>query len=415
MDGFCSRVTADNPTTAFHHAGLTDAIETPSDPPDSVLRSEIKLSTEKRHRNWAFKESVLFPMAFELGLYTFGEATYDPELGRAPTPRERLHRLIEEAEVADAVGLSVYAVGEHHRPEYVVSSPATVLAALAVRTQHIRLSSAVSVLSSEEPIRLFQQFATIDNLSSGRAELMVGRGSFIESFPLFGYDLYDYDALFEEKLSLLLTLREQTQVFWQGGRFTHPLHGVGVYPRPVQEPLPIWVAVGGTPASVERAARLGLPISLAIIGGTATRFRSLVELYRQQAIEHGHIPRLGIAAHGFIAKSRQKALEIAFPAHKRVMDRIGKERGWPPLTQERFMHECRLEGAFFVGEPEEIVDKILYQHSIFRHSRLLLQLTVGTIPHRAVLEAIELLGTRVLPAVVKALNTCPPLSSAFHG
>lgn len=354
-------------------------------------------------------------MRFELGLYTFGEATYDPELGRAPTPEERLHRLIEEAEVADAAGLSVYAVGEHHRPEYVVSSPATVLAALAVRTRHIRLSSAVSVLGSEDPIRLFQQFATIDNLSHGRSELMVGRGSFTESFPLFGYDLRDYDELFEEKLSLLLTLREQPQVFWKGGRFTHPLPGIGVYPRPVQEPLPVWVAVGGTPASVERAARLGLPISLAIIGGAAARFRPLLQLYRQQAIAHGHSPQSGIAAHGFIARSRQKALDMAFPAHKLIMDRIGRERGWPPLTRERFMHECRPEGAFFVGEPDEIVDKILYQHSLFGHTRLILQLTVGTIPHRAVLEAIELLGTRVLPAVEKALDTCPPLPSAYPG
>ncbi|MDW8016087.1 MAG: LLM class flavin-dependent oxidoreductase [Bacteroidia bacterium] len=351
-------------------------------------------------------------MRFELGIYTFGEATYDPEMGRAPTPAERLQRLIEEAEVADEAGLSIYAVGEHHRPEYVVSTPSVVLAALAARTRKIRLSSAVVVLGSADPIRVFQEFATVDLLSNGRAELMVGRGSFTESFPLFGYDLSDYDELFEEKLELLLKIREEEIVFWPGGRFTHPIPNLGVYPRSLQRPLPVWLAVGGTPGSMERAAKLGLPVSLAIIGGSASRFKPLVDMYKQRSMAYGNQARLGIAAHGFIARSRREAQALAFPAHKLTMDRIGRERGWPPFTWERFLHECRLDGALFVGEPAEIVDKILYQHSLFRHERLIIQLTVGTIPHKAVLEAIELLGTEVLPAVEKALDSCCPLPAS---
>lgn len=339
----------------------------------------------------------------ELGLYTFGERTLDPDLGRPPTAEERLKRLLEEAELAEAVGLGVYAVGEHHREEYVVSAPAVVLAAIAARTKRIRLSSAVVVLSSDDPIRVFQQFATLDLLSGGRAELMVGRGSFIESFPLFGYDLRDYEALFEEKLALLLKIREEEKVYWPGGRFTKPIPGLGVYPRPKQNPLPLWVAAGGSPESAVRAGRLGLPLVLGIIAGSPKRFLPFVELYRKTAQEHGHTPRLALAAHGFLAEDDSEAFRLALPAFLQVMNKIGRERGWRPLTPEYFAWSRTLEGADFIGDPERVAEKVLYWHELFRPERLLLQLTVGTLPHARVLKAIELLGTEVLPRVRRAL------------
>ncbi len=339
----------------------------------------------------------------EIGLYTFGDRTFDPELGRPPTGEERLKRLLEEAELADQAGLAVYAVGEHHRPDYAVSAPAVVLAAMAARTRRIRLSSAVNVLSSDDPIRLFQQFATLDLLSGGRAEIMVGRGSFIESFPLFGYELKDYEALFEEKLALLLRLRAEERVDWPGGRFTRPIPGLGVYPRPLQNPLPLWVAVGGTPESAVRAGRLGLPMVLAIIAGDPRRFLPLVELYRETARAHGHTPRLALAAHGFLAEDDEEAFRLALPAFLEVMNRIGRERGWRPLTPAYFARSRTLEGADFIGSPERVLEKALYWRELFWPERLLLQLTVGTLPHRRVLRAVELLGEKVIPAL-KALS-----------
>ncbi|RME85548.1 MAG: LLM class flavin-dependent oxidoreductase [Caldilineae bacterium] len=338
----------------------------------------------------------------QIGLYSFAECTLDPETGKAPAPAERIRRLLEEIELADQVGLDVYGLGEHHRADYVVSAPDVVLAAAAARTRRIRLSSAVTVLSSDDPVRVFQRFATLDLISNGRAEIMVGRGSFIESFPLFGYDLTDYDALFEEKLDLLLALRRSERVTWSG-RFRASLQNQPVYPRPLQDPLPVWIAVGGTPPSVRRAGRLGLPMMLAIIGGLPERFAPLAELYRRTVAQNGHTPCLGIASHGFVADTSQEAADIAFPTFKLQMDRIGRERGWPPLTRAQFDHSRSLRGADFVGSPQQIVDKILYQHELFRHERFLLQLTVGTLPHKRVLRAIELFGTVVAPAVRKAL------------
>jgi probable LLM family oxidoreductase len=302
-------------------------------------------------------------------------------------------------ELADQVGLDVFGVGEHHRPDFAVSSPAVVLAAGAERTKRIRLTSAVSVISSDDPVRVFQDFATLDLLSQGRAEIMAGRGSFIESFPLFGYDLRDYDDLFEEKLQLLLALREHEQVSWSGGHRA-PIDGRGVYPRPLQDPLPVWVAVGGAPESAARAGALGLPMALAIIGGLPERFAPFAEIHREAARHAGHErPPLSINSHGFIAETSQAAADAAFPPFMHQMTKIGRERGWPPVQRQDFDAGRTLRGALFVGSPAEVTEKILFQHEIFDHDRFLLQLSVGTMPHRELLRAIELFGTEVAPAV----------------
>jgi probable LLM family oxidoreductase len=343
----------------------------------------------------------------ELGLYSFAEATPDPVTGRVVTSAERLRDLLEEIELADQVGLDVFGVGEHHRPDYVVSAPAVVLAAAAARTKRIRLTSAVTVLSSDDPVRVFQDFATLDLLSGGRAEIMAGRGSFIESFPLFGQDLDEYDDLFSEKLDLLLKLREEVRVSWSG-KHRPALTDLGVYPRPVQNPLPVWIAVGGTPQSVARAGALGLPLALAIIGGAPERFVPLIELYRNAAERAGHDPErlpVGINSHGFIADSTEQAAEDAFPPYAEVMTRIGRERGWPPATRQRFDAERSKRGALLVGSVQEVAEKILFEHALFRNQRFLLQLSVGTMPHRKIMHAIELLGTQVAPVVRRELGS----------
>lgn len=337
----------------------------------------------------------------ELGLYSFADATPDPTTGQAVSAEERTRRLLEEIELADAVGLDVFGVGEHHRPDYVASAPAVVLAAAAGRTRRIRLTSAVTVLSSDDPVRVFQQFATLDLVSGGRAEIMAGRGSFTESFPLFGQSLDDYDALFEEKLDLLLALRASERVTW-AGQHRPAIRDRGVYPRPVQPELPIWVAVGGTPASAVRAASLGLPMALAIIGGEPARFAPFVRLYRAAALESGYDPAtlpVGINLHGFLADTAQEALDTAFPAFSAAMNRIGKERGWPPMTRAAFDASAQLNGANLVGTPEAAIEKILFHHRIFGHRRTLVQMSVGTMPHDKLLRSIELFGTVVAPAV----------------
>ncbi|HSJ65204.1 MAG TPA: LLM class flavin-dependent oxidoreductase [Gemmatimonadaceae bacterium] len=337
----------------------------------------------------------------ELGIYSFAEATPDPSTGRTITAEERLHRLLEEIELADRVGLDVFGVGEHHRPDYVVSTPAVVLAAAAARTTRIRLTSAVTVLSSDDPVRVFQEYATLDLLSHGRAEIMAGRGSFIESFPLFGYDLEDYDSLFAEKLELLLAVREKERVTWRG-RHRAPIEDRAVYPRPVQDPIPVWIAVGGTPQSIVRAGTLGLPLALAIIGGAPERFVPLVELYRESARRAGHDPatlQIGINSHGFIADDSASAAELALPPYLDVMGRIGRERGWPPPTRAQFDAERSRRGALLIGSPQEVIDKILCEHELFGNTRFLIQLSVGTMPHDTLLRAIELFGTEVAPVV----------------
>ena len=337
----------------------------------------------------------------QLGLYTFAETTPDPQTRRVITSAERLRHLLEEIELADQVGLDVFGVGEHHRPDYAVSAPAVVLAAAASRTKRIRLTSAVSVLSSDDPVRVFQEFATLDLISGGRAEIMAGRGSFIESFPLFGHDLADYDSLFAEKLELLLALRENERVTWSG-RHRAPLKDIAVYPRPLQDPIPVWIAVGGTPQSVARAGTLGLPLALAIIGGSPERFAPLVELYREAGRIAGHDAatlQVGINSHGYLADDPRRAADEFFPPYADTMTRIGRERGWPPTTRQQFEAQIGPEGALLVGSPEQVIEKILFEHEIFRHDRFLLQLSVGTMPHDRIMHAIELYGTKVAPAV----------------
>jgi probable LLM family oxidoreductase len=321
----------------------------------------------------------------ELGIYTFAELT-SSEI----SPAQRLRNLLEEIELADQVGLDVFGVGEHHRPDFAVSAPGVVLAAAAERTKRIRLTSAVSVLSSDDPIRVYQQFATLDLLSGGRAEIMAGRGSFIESFPLFGYALSDYDRLFDEKLRKLLEIRDRDDL--------------GVYPRPLQDPLPVWIAVGGTPESAVRAGTLGLPMALAIIGGMPERFAPFAELHRRAAADAGHPrPALSINSHGFIADTSQAAADEAFPSFAEMMNRIGRERGWGPMSRTDFDAARTLRGADFTGSPQEVIEKILFQHEIFDHDRFLVQFSVGSLPHKSLLRSIELFGTEVAPAVRKAL------------
>ncbi|HEX8221183.1 MAG TPA: LLM class flavin-dependent oxidoreductase [Chloroflexia bacterium] len=339
----------------------------------------------------------------EIGVYTFGEV---PD-GTPQSAAQRLHDLLEEIELADQVGLDVFGVGEHHRPDFAVSTPAVVLAAAATRTQRIRLTSAVTVLSSDDPVRVFQDFATLDLLSGGRAEIMAGRGSFIESFPLFGYDLDDYDALFSEKLDLLLQLREAERVTWAGNHRAS-LHDQPVYPRPLQNPLPVWVAVGGTPQSVVRAATYGLPMALAIIGGTPEQFVPHVQLYREVATRAGHDPAqlpLSINSHTYVAPTSTQARDEFYPSYATMMNRIGRERGWAGMTRQQFDALCSPRGALLVGSPSEVIDKVLYEHELFGHTRFLAQVSIGPIPHAQVMRAIELLGTEVAPAVRKALGT----------
>jgi probable LLM family oxidoreductase len=331
----------------------------------------------------------------EIGAYTFADV--GPGIG----PEERLRNLLEEIELADRIGLDVFGVGEHHRPDYAVSAPAVALAAGAARTERIRLTSAVTVLSSDDPVRVFQQFATLDLLSGGRAEIMAGRGSFIESFPLFGFDLDDYDELFEEKLLLLLQLIEQERVTWSG-RHRAPIEDRGVYPRPAQARLPVWIAVGGTPRSVARAGVLGLPLAVAIIGGEPARFAPLVELYRDAARQAGRDPAelpVSINSHTYVAETGEQAADEFFPAYSSMMTRIGRERGWPPLTREQFDRGRAPGGHLLVGSPQEVADKILAQHELFGHDRFLAQMSLGPLPHAHAMRSLELLGTEVAPIV----------------
>jgi probable LLM family oxidoreductase len=342
----------------------------------------------------------------ELGVATFAD------LASGVSPRQRMRELMEEVELADQLGLDVFAIGEHHRPDFLISSPATVLAAAAVRTERIRLSSAVTVLSSDDPVRVFQQFAHVDLLSGGRAEIMAGRGSFIESFPLFGYDLDDYDELYAEKLDLLLKIRDNELVTWSG-RHRAALVDAGVWPRPVQASLPIWVAVGGSPQSVVRAGTLGLPLTIAIIGGPYERFAPLVVLYREAFVAAGHDPadaKVAINTHAFVGQTSAQADGAFAASYLSMMNSIGRERGWPPSGRREYEALRSPGGALAVGSPEQVAEKILAEQRLFGHQRYVAQMSVGAVAHADVLRSMELFGTEVAPVVRSALT--PAASSA---
>jgi probable LLM family oxidoreductase len=340
----------------------------------------------------------------ELGVSTFVELTPDPSTGKTISPYERMKDVLEEIELADQAGLEVYAIGEHHRPDFVASAPAVIMAAAAAKTKNIKLSSAVTVLSSDDPVRVYQQFATVDLISQGRAEIMAGRGSFIESFPLFGYDLDDYDSLFAEKLELLLKINESEKVTWQG-KHRAPISDLGVYPRAYREKLPVWIAVGGTPNSVVRAATLGLPLALAIIGGMPAQFKQLVQLYRQTSIKAGHseLP-LAVHSHGYVADTSQQAADEFYPSYAYVMTKLGRERGWPPMNRAHYEAARSPQGALLTGSPQQVIDKILYEHELFNLNRFLIHTSVGTMPHDKVMRSIELFATKVAPEVRKAVG-----------
>jgi probable LLM family oxidoreductase len=343
----------------------------------------------------------------ELGLYTFAELIADPITGEKVSARQRLRDTVEQAELAEQAGLSVFGVGEHHRSDFAATSPAVILSAIAARTNSIRLTSAVTILSSADPVTVFEDFTTLDLISDGRAEIMAGRGAFTESFPLFGYRLDDYDALFTEKIDLLLRLRDQEKVTWSG-QFRPALREQEVYPRPAQERLPVWIAVGGTTSSVVRAGKLGTPMALAIIGGQPKQFAPLAELYRATASAAGHdATRLPISvnSHSHIADTSQSAADGFYPRYAAYMHDVSRGR----FRMDRATYDAGLglEGALFVGSPAQITEKILYQHELFGHQRFLAQISLGSVPHAEAMHAIELLGSEVLPAVRKALDTVP--------
>src|SRR2546422_733325 len=339
----------------------------------------------------------------QIGIDSFAAAYDDTSL--AVSASDRLRNLVEQIEHADQVGLDVFGVGEHHRREYLDSAPAVILGAAAARTRRIRLTSAVTVLSSADPVRVFQHFATIDLLSQGRAEMVVGRGSFSESFPLFGLQLEDYDSLFAEKLDLLLKIRENEHVHWSG-KHRPALTGQGVYPRPVQHPLPIWLGVGGTPQSFARAGALGLPLMVAIIGGETRRFRPLIDLYREAGKKHGYSAeqlRVGVHMLGYVADTTQEAADTFYPGYARAMTDIGKERGWPPMTRASFDAQRGPNGALLIGSPDEAVDKILrHSETLGGISRVTFQMNAASLPQSKMMRAIDAIGARVVPALHEA-------------
>ena len=344
----------------------------------------------------------------EIGVDSFAAAIPDPATGAAISPADRLGNLIAEIQLADQVGLSVFGVGEHHRPEFLDSAPAIILAAAAPITKQIRLTSAVTVLSAADPVRVFQEFATLDLLSRGRAEITVGRGSFTESFPLFGLAFEDYDDLFAEKLDLLLAIRANTHITWSGN-FRPSLTGQGIYPRPFQPEIPIWLGVGGTPASFARAGSLGLPLMVAIIGGEPHRFRPLIDLYREAGRRAGHPPTqltVGIHAIGFVSDTTEHAIAEFFPSYAHHFTQVGKERGWPPTTRAQFDANRGPTGALIVGDAQSAATKILYYNKVLGGiSRITFQMSVASLPHASFLRAIRILGEEVAPLVQKQLAT----------
>jgi len=346
----------------------------------------------------------------QLGVDSFAAAISDPATGLTLSPVDRMHHLLDEIELADKVGLDVFGIGEHHRAEFLDSAPVVILAAAAGRTKNIRLTSAVTVLSAADPVRVFQEFATLDLISNGRAEIVAGRGSFVESYPLFGLNLEDYDTLFAEKLDLLLAIRENTQVHWSG-KHRSALTGQAVYPRPLQNPLPVWVGVGGTPESFARAGLLGLPLMVAIIGGEPRRFRPLVDLYREAGRRAGHSPdklTVGLHSIGFLGDTTAQAADDFFPGYAHTFTEIGRERGWPPTTRAHFDAERGPKGALLIGDAKTVAEKLLYvNEALGGLSRVTFQMGVSTLPHPKMLRAIEILGTQVAPIVRKELAASP--------
>ncbi len=342
----------------------------------------------------------------ELGLITFADMEPESLSGRAINAHQRIKDLMEEIQLADQLGLDVFGVGEHHRPDYAVSSPAVILGAAAAVTKNIKLSSAVTVLSSDDPVRVFQDFSTVDLLSGGRAEMMAGRGSFIESFPLFGYDLEDYDELFTEKLELLLELNKNEKLSWKG-KHRPSFSDLGVYPRPYQQSIPIWLAAGGTPASAVRAATLGLPLMLAIIGGMPEQFVPFINLYKETSKKTGKdISQLqfGINNHVYVGEDSQKAGDDFYPYYATMMNRVGRDRGWPPLSRQQFDYSRSPKGALMVGSVQQVIDKILYEHELFGNTRFFAQASVGNVPHTMTMKSIELFGDKVAPVIRKEIK-----------
>jgi probable LLM family oxidoreductase len=335
----------------------------------------------------------------QVGIDSF--AAFD-DAGLSVSPSERLRRLVEQIEYADKIGLDVFGVGEHHRKEFLDSAPAIILAAAAARTKRIRLTSAVTVLSAADPVRVFQEFATLDLLSQGRAELVVGRGSSIEAFPLFGFKLEDYNSLFAEKLGLLLKIRDNEHVHWSG-EFRPTLNGQGVFPRPLQNPLPIWIGVGGTPESFVRAGSLGLPLMVAIIGGETHRFGPLIDLYREAGRRAGHSPhqlKVGVHSLGYVAESTQEAVDDFFPGYARTMTEIGRERGWPKMSRASFDSQRDERGALLVGDPDEVVEKLIrHSNALGGISRITFMMNPASLPHEKLMRATKLIGTRIAPAL----------------
>ena len=342
----------------------------------------------------------------EFGLMTFADVAPETVSGKGINAHHRIQDLLEEIKLADQLGIDVFGIGEHHRPDYAVSSPTTVLAAAAAVTQNIKLSSAVTVLSSEDPVRVYQQFATVDAISGGRAEIMAGRGSFIESFPLFGFDLNDYNELFDEKLDLLLKINHSEKVTWRGN-LRPPINNLGVYPRALNGEIPVWLAAGGTPASAVRAAKLELPLMLAIIGGMPRQFTPFINLYKKSWLENGHNAedlQVGINNHMFIGEDGEKAADDFFPYYAQMMDRVGRSRGWQPMTREQFDFMRSPEGSLMVGSVEQVIEKMIYEYELFGFTRFFAQASLGFVPHEMTIKSIELFAKQVVPEVKKRLG-----------
>jgi probable LLM family oxidoreductase len=370
-------------------------------PPKSKLPQYRSYILSMKFKNFRMKVSEMEGPVMEIGISTFVETTPDVVTGKVISHAQRIREVVEEIVLADQVGLDVFGVGEHHREDFAASSPAIILSAAAAQTEKIRLTSAVTVLSSADPVRVFQDFATLDAISNGRAEIMAGRGSFVESFPLFGYDLKDYDELFEENLELLLKIRESEKVTWKGGH-RPAIQNRGVYPRPLQNPLPVWIGSGGNSQSVARAGTLGLPLVLAIIGGRPIQFEPLVRLYKRAASKAGHdISKLTVASHshGFIAEDNEVAADTFFPSTQYVMNKLGRERGWGPYNRASYDFARSPEGALYVGDPKTVAEKIIYLRKNVGITRFMLHVPLGTMPHEHVMRTIELLGKEVAPMV----------------